>query len=320
MSTDPNDLLIAAYADAVRAALADLPANEQTVLLEDLNDHLREVAAEGEGPLTDRLGSPAAYAFELRAAYGSREAGRPGRLSWLLRSLESALQRLAGNRWYRAVTGFLPELRPAWWVLRAYLLVLGLAEIEAGGQGVGLLPNLATKDGLVEALLALVAIVASIRLGRLGPRLKGGWRGLAIAGNALIALISLPILTALSTPYYDQLGQGSSPPPSYELQVLAQGNVVNIYPFAADGTPLKGVLLYDQDGQPITVPGAKGSGLSTTYPQDAQGRPITNEYPQQQAYPDGQAVPAPSVALPQQPVTSSPRPSLSPSPRPSPSP
>lgn len=320
MSIDPKDLQVAAYADAVRAALADLPAAEQAVLLEDLDDHLREVAAEADEPLGDRLGSPAAYADELRAAYGSGETQRSGRLTRLLSPVDTAVKGLTGSGWFRALRDFLPELRPGWWVLRAYLLVLGLAEIEAGGQSVGLLPNPTTKHGLVEAALAVIAIVISVRLGRLGPRIKGGWRGLAIAANTLIALISLPIVAALSTPNYDQLGQGYSPPSSYELQVLAQGNVVNIYPFAADGTPLKGVLLYDQDGQPITVPGAKGSGLNTSYPQDAQGRPITNEYPQQQTYPDGHPVPAPSVALPQRPVTPSPQPSSSPSPRPSPSP
>ena len=61
---------VARYATAVRAAFADLPAPERELLLEDLEDHLAEVAAEGEGPLAARLGAPEAYAAELRASAG----------------------------------------------------------------------------------------------------------------------------------------------------------------------------------------------------------------------------------------------------------
>ena len=40
---------VTAYAATVRAQLADLPPMEREVLLEDLEQHLAEVAAEGEG-------------------------------------------------------------------------------------------------------------------------------------------------------------------------------------------------------------------------------------------------------------------------------
>ena len=65
---------VTSYAAEVRAQLADLPAVEADVLLEDLEQHLAEVAAEGDGTLVDRLGPPEAYAAELRAAYS---AGHP---------------------------------------------------------------------------------------------------------------------------------------------------------------------------------------------------------------------------------------------------
>jgi uncharacterized membrane protein len=51
---------ITAYVDAVSAALAGLPAATRDELLEDLPEHLAEVAAEGAGTLTDRLGAPEA--------------------------------------------------------------------------------------------------------------------------------------------------------------------------------------------------------------------------------------------------------------------
>jgi hypothetical protein len=59
-----------AYAAAVRAALADLPAAEAAGLLDGLEPHLEEVAAEGGDSLVDALGPPDRYAAELRASAG----------------------------------------------------------------------------------------------------------------------------------------------------------------------------------------------------------------------------------------------------------
>ena len=75
MSANEQAQDVAAYAARVRAQLADLPATEMDVLVEDLEQHLAEVAAEGEGSLEQRLGSAEQYARELRAAY---TAGQPG--------------------------------------------------------------------------------------------------------------------------------------------------------------------------------------------------------------------------------------------------
>jgi hypothetical protein len=78
---------VARYATAVRAACGDLPGPDRELLLEDLEDHLQEVAAEAGGPLEERLGRPEVYAAELRASAGCRApasaspaaAGRPDR-------------------------------------------------------------------------------------------------------------------------------------------------------------------------------------------------------------------------------------------------
>jgi hypothetical protein len=59
---------VARYASAVRAAFADLPGPDRELLLEDLEDHLQEVAAEAGGPLAERLGRPEAYAADRRPA------------------------------------------------------------------------------------------------------------------------------------------------------------------------------------------------------------------------------------------------------------
>lgn len=67
------------YLERVRAALADLPADEVADIIEDVEPHLAEIDAEGDS-LVDRLGEPEVYAAELRAAAGlpSRDAtGQP---------------------------------------------------------------------------------------------------------------------------------------------------------------------------------------------------------------------------------------------------
>jgi hypothetical protein len=58
------------YAAAVRSALADLPAEQARDVLDGLDEHLAEVAAEGTVDLAAVLGPPGAYAQELRASAG----------------------------------------------------------------------------------------------------------------------------------------------------------------------------------------------------------------------------------------------------------
>ena len=90
MSTPETNVDVHAYMAAVRIELEDLEPAERDDLLDDLEQHLHEVAAEEEGTLTDRLGPPAAYAAELRLSAGlpptpaqppadpGRAPGRPG--------------------------------------------------------------------------------------------------------------------------------------------------------------------------------------------------------------------------------------------------
>jgi hypothetical protein len=58
------------YANAVREALDDLAPHEAQSVLEGLDDHLSEITAEGAEDLEVTLGTPAAYAAELRASAG----------------------------------------------------------------------------------------------------------------------------------------------------------------------------------------------------------------------------------------------------------
>src|SRR5258708_17853270 len=75
MTTHNGDDDVVRYADAVRAAVAGLEPGERAQLVGDLEAHLREVAAESDAPLVERLGPPEVYAAELRTAYGAPPQG-----------------------------------------------------------------------------------------------------------------------------------------------------------------------------------------------------------------------------------------------------
>ena len=315
-SKPAND--IARYAAAVRAALASLPDAERESLLEDLENHLAEVATESDQSLEERLGRPASYAAELRSAYGVVSEIEKGRLRRRIRDRFWTVVRAASaTKAYRDVRAFLPELRGGWWVLRAYLLVLILAFIFRDGLNLGPIPNPFSSSGLFEILAILVAMVASVRLGRRGMPVSRGWRGVALGVNIGIALLALPVLVSMGTGsnYYGYYAADSSDPYLSQASAGYYPGFTNIYPYSKDGQPLKDVLLYDQDGRPI-VPAP--SGVVTDVPVGADGLPILNAYPLNQRDQDGAPVVPPRVALP--PWQSSPSPSPMPVPSPSPSP
>jgi hypothetical protein len=305
---------VATYAASVRAALSDLPADQAEVLLEDLEDHLREIAAEAEGPLADRLGPPEQYAQELRAAYGAAQVNSR-RQDAAVRPIQRAVAWVTTLAWYRQVRAFLPELRPAWWVLRAYLAVLFLTAAFSPGYDLRPIPNPFSSRGLLEILATAGAIVVSIRLGRRNRPLARGGRLLAVAANVAIALLALPVLVSMGTfPYAMVTDAGQS---SYQPLTTPSGLVTNIYAYSKDGKPLTDVLLYDQEGRPLTL-GDNPGDVTSAYPMGADGQPITNAYPLQQRHLNGDPVGTPRVALPPWPATSA-TPSPGPTPSPSPS-
>ncbi|ROO83237.1 hypothetical protein EDD29_0732 [Actinocorallia herbida] len=239
------------YAAAVRAALADIPQTDRDELLEDLEEHLAEVAAEHDGPLEDRLGTPQAYAAELRAAYTDavpvkRRAG--------LRDLFGSLER----RTQTVVDGVLPrgsaardvahDLRPVWWVARGYFAAFLLNAIL--GRDQAFLP-----DGPLSTLVLLGAVTVSVWLG--GRARRGGRRRaatvLGVAGLTGLALLGGMAFAATAEDGRAYYG------PGYEGTGPSLGDLANIYVFTRDGKPVKDVLLYDQWGEPIqTSPDAWG--------------------------------------------------------------
>jgi len=304
---------VATYAASVRAALSNLPTDQSEVLLEELEDHLREIAADAGGPLHERLGPPQQYAEDLRAAYGAAQV-TTRRQDAALHDLQRALARVTGSTWYRQIRAFLPELRPAWWVLRAYLAVLILMAAVSPGYPLGPIPDPTSKRGLVEILATGIAIWLSVRIGRRSRQLSQKALVLAYSANLLIALFAVVVLANMRSFAYSELTGTTSPQQTTFANAFAAGQVTNIYPYSQDGKPLTNVLLYDQDGRPIMV---DKSEAQTSYPIGADGKAVTNAYPLTQRHLTGDPVVAPRVTLPPWP---SPSPSASPNPSPSPSP
>jgi len=317
---------VTTYAATVRAQLADLPATERDALLEDLEQHLAEVVAEGEGSLAERLGPAEGYAAELRAAYGAAQPSAPAAQTngeHLVDNVRAAAARIIAADWVRQIAAFLPDLRPAWWVFRGYLAALILTAAFSVGYSLGPIPDPITKRGLAEILAMGIAIWLSVRLGRRSLNLRQGVRVLAVSANVLIALVAVGVLGQMHTftyNYSDVTGNATQQAPFNAA--FAAGPTTNIYPYSQDGKPLTNILLYDQDGQPITV---EQSEAQTSYPTGADGRAITNAYPLTQRHLNGDPVVAPRVAFPPWPTpspspstTSSPSATSSPTPNPSP--
>ncbi|HVE93076.1 MAG TPA: RodZ domain-containing protein [Actinomycetota bacterium] len=129
------------YLQAVESELADLGEEERGGLLEDLGLHLREVAAEGEGTLQDRLGPPASYAAELRASAGL-PAREPAEAMGLRRprAATRAFRKVADAPPVRWARGAIQGLTRRPWVRR--VLVLGVVVVVAmaayeGGRSSG---------------------------------------------------------------------------------------------------------------------------------------------------------------------------------------
>lgn len=271
------------YLKDVAPHLVALPAEERADLLEDLAQHLREIAAEEGPPLAERLGPPEAYAAELLASAGVVTGGRPGvpLLARASRLVERGRRSWAGQELIRLS----PVLRPAWWVIRAYLAVSFLARAQGVDADTAPIPEL-----LGSRFIGLLAVLAAIPLSvRLGERsLSRSGRLLVGAAGAVLAIYGLSLLNdAGPTPvnYVESYG-----PPAYADKgclVTASGQpITNLYAYDSEGRLLDPVLLFDQDAQPVDnlcpVADARGRRLVTEYRQDVNGAPVINAFPRRQ--------------------------------------
>ena len=306
------------YLDEVRQHLAGIGDDERDELLDDLAAHLHDVAADDPRPLEEVLGPPARFAAEMLASAGLAGEAADGRAARLGRLREGG-RRVRHHRWARAVVDFLPDLRPAWWVLRGYLIVLGLAALFAdGADELSAFPVPSLGSPIVGLVAVGAAVVLSVRLGRSTVAGRSGPSARLVNGVAVV--LSLFALAHVHSGIDD--GEADFVDPAYADPwfgvgspfglVRPDGNpITNVYAYDRQGELLSDVLLYDQDGHPldlgeVVVDPATGEELATDYPVDANGAEVRNAYPLDQralawddaGRPRERPVPPPAVVVP----------------------
>ncbi len=255
MTTSTVTPEIAKFAQGVRAALADLPADEVDDLTDGLEADLAEAYAED---LQRELPDPSAYATELRMAAGlpARGKAKPGIVSGIAQSwhdtradLTAAIRR---NPALAGVAEFLVVLRPAWWVFRAWLATWLVAAFIGSEQGYWF-------EGAGWFFVFAAFVVVSVQWGRGQWRTKG-LAPLIVVGNVVAVLLAVPALAHaadgrtvyVSQPYAEQTDLTG---------VYLNGEpVTNIFGYDAQGRPLSDVQLFDQDGKPIATSVVGGNG------------------------------------------------------------
>lgn len=247
---------ITAYVEGVRRELAGLSESTRDELFEDLPEHLAEVRAEGSGTLVERLGTPAAYAAELRASagvVGGFPEPPPNRRVALIEARDSGLRalhradlRVGPVIGYEKASDFLILLRPAWWVLRGYLAAMALAYLIEGNRNtIGLLPRLGGND-LVALFLLGGGVIVSILLGK--QTLSRSGKYALWSGTAVLVLFAVGGFLAADD---DARNPGYAESGSYDGNPYS--NVNDVYVYDGQGRLITGARLYDQDGSPIQL-------------------------------------------------------------------
>ncbi|HEY7070874.1 MAG TPA: hypothetical protein VH479_12205 [Acidimicrobiales bacterium] len=311
-TTTESETRAEAYLAEVRSHLAGLGDDERDDLLDDLTAHVHQVAADDERSLEDALGSPEAFAAELLASAGltaEMPDPRPGLVTRAQRRLDAAVDAIRRQPAGRAVLDFLPELRPAWWVARGWLVVYLLTMAANGTADSFPFPEV-VGSWVLGAALAFLGAVLSVGLGRRTKPPRWVWIVNVVAIAAIVIVANDTHPRASDTIYIDNGGNGVSAQDVDRLRLLAETGlqhgdgspVSNIYAYDANGQPLDRVRLYDQDGRPIEAfPGydANGNPLTVAPVFGADGQVVTNAYPQHQSttplYPGD---PAGNIAVP----------------------
>jgi hypothetical protein len=252
---------VAAFVARVREHLADLTEEEREELVGGLEADLSEQADDGTLVLPD----PAQYAAELRAAAGLPSARRlrvprlgsaprlsdwpdTARAQWFALTEHSAATR---HTW-----ALLETLRPAWWVLRAWIAVTLLDQLLGPWEYVSLVPTLGPAP--VGPLLLVAAIVVSVMIGQgklwpaSGPDRTTTARAVLLGLNAL-AVVAPLTFTGDGSQVESYSYAVATPTPGKPVLRSGKDVVRNIYPYDAAGQPLVGVQLFDQEGRPVAV-------------------------------------------------------------------
>ena len=275
---------VAAYLDAVRSRLADLPAEERDDLVADVEASLLE---SGEPP---RL-SPQEFAAELREAAGLSPEATAAPPHAPLDSLRSWLTSERVASWRSTAR----ELAPIWWVARAYVFVVLLALVTGQDWPVG--SGIASYPISFDIVVLVVAGAISIWLGLRAKRGPQPYRRVRFAANVALAFALLPV-GAYSLSQLDYASLGGTlvyvePEPGLAMNGLP---VRNLYAYSREGTPLFDVLLYDESGRPISV--LSDDDSSRRVLTDVNGIEIFNSFPIRYFEPGTRTVARPELAPP----------------------
>jgi hypothetical protein len=286
MTTTTVDPEVEAYLAAVRRHLADLPDDERDELLEDLESHLREVAAESDGPLTERLGAPDDYAADLRASAGLPPVDAATAAGTNVARVRRHWTRLAAHPTTRRVRAFLPELRPGWWVLRGMLLVWVLAMTnDVDASDIPFPPLFGSR--FVGFVAMIVAVPLSVRLGRRQQGDRRLTRTVHI-GEAVLLVLTVPLLASLADRETVWIDRSPSEPFEVYGGVLMGPDgrpITNFYATDENGQAIEHFRLYDQNGMPVTNVAeiddfSNPDGMvRSQIPVDRDGRPVPNGFP-----------------------------------------
>ena len=267
----PSD--VETYLARVRAALADVPADERDDLLAEVEASLHETASESGGSVAAQLGPPEDFAAELRSAAGLHPSAAPPAAG-----LRETIERLANSPRVAGSLRSLRELAPIWWAVRGYVAVAALALAAGASWSVahGAVPRIGNAK--LGAIAILVAVAASIALGLWSRRTAQARLALSVLNVALLAAV-VPVAVHLS----------HRTQPAVATQIVVQTEIVpglayngtpldNVYPYSRDGRLLHDVLLYTGAGTPLNLRAKSYDPLRRILFTKAGGR-IYNAFP-----------------------------------------
>lgn len=267
---------VRAYVARVRAALSDLPAEDVDELTQGMEADLAELAAESNS-IRARLGTPEAYADELRTA-----AGLAPRASFTTTGAMGArLARWGKKRQALMALPWMRDALPVGWALR------GIVAAWVVGKFVG-----GNTNNNVWMWLSGAAL--SFWVGRKTLAWKGGRRGALSAANLATALVGLFVVLP------NQVDRTDQPPAIYVEAPATMAGLSN------NGEPVTGITVYDPTGRQVERPRAF----------DQNGNPLLPGTEQGSYTPPASLEPLPqaSTTPPTSPTTTPP---ASPSPQPS---
>ncbi len=308
---------VAEFLEKVRARLSDLTDEEREELLGGLEADLMELVADG-GSVAE-LGDPRAYADELRTAAGleARAQARPG-LAGVRRPRRSSRElvvelldgsRSRGERWVAAGPGraqawaVLAALRPAGWVLRGWVAAQWIDMVTGPWEYLTLVPRFG--DDVTGKLLLLGAVLGSVLMG-----LRRSWPASHSPASVLarVVLLGLNLFAVLALMFVSSQfpsarlvhdaahpwAMGRFGPTGHTSGLVSDGKVVrNVFAYDAEGNPLEGVQLYDQNGEPLAIEPEiayrmrYGGRLPTIYSWSRGEEKAWNVYPLPLAYDGG---------------------------------